>query len=97
PPKKSTPKKSKPRGGPLDQRDTSSIKGACGRPYLFMCHRLGDYSVATMMTDDTPSAPASTEPSATTGVVSEDQVKLALRRVKDPDLQLNIIDLGLIY
>ncbi len=35
--------------------------------------------------------------SATTGVVSEDQVKLALRRVKDPDLQLNIIDLGLVY
>ena len=32
-----------------------------------------------------------------TGVVSEDQVKLALRRVKDPDLQLNIIDLGLVY
>ena len=31
------------------------------------------------------------------GVVSEDQVKLALRRVKDPDLQLNIIDLGLVY
>ena len=38
-----------------------------------------------------------TEPAATTGVVSEDQVKLALRRVKDPDLQLNIIDLGLVY
>src|SRR3954463_9894974 len=33
----------------------------------------------------------------TSGVVSEDQVKLALRRVKDPDLQLNIIDLGLVY
>ena len=32
-----------------------------------------------------------------TGVVSEDQVKLALRRVKDPDLQLNIVDLGLVY
>src|SRR6266480_4609220 len=31
------------------------------------------------------------------GVVSEDQVKLALRRVKDPDLQLNIMDLGLVY
>ena len=30
-------------------------------------------------------------------VVSEDQVKLALRRVKDPDLQLNIMDLGLVY
>lgn len=34
---------------------------------------------------------------ATSGVVSEDQVKLALRRVKDPDLQLNILDLGLVY
>jgi metal-sulfur cluster biosynthetic enzyme len=33
----------------------------------------------------------------TTGVVSEDQVKLALRRVKDPDLNLNILDLGLVY
>jgi metal-sulfur cluster biosynthetic enzyme len=35
--------------------------------------------------------------SQSAGVVSEDQVKLALRRVKDPDLQLNIIDLGLVY
>ena len=34
---------------------------------------------------------------ATTGVVSEDQVKLVLRRVKDPDLNLNILDLGLVY
>jgi metal-sulfur cluster biosynthetic enzyme len=42
-------------------------------------------------------AASTTEPVATTGVVSEDQVKLALRRVKDPDLQLNIIDLGLVY
>ncbi len=33
----------------------------------------------------------------TTGVVSEDQVKLALRRVKDPDLNLNILDMGLVY
>jgi metal-sulfur cluster biosynthetic enzyme len=28
---------------------------------------------------------------------SEDQVKLALRKVKDPELNLNIMDLGLIY
>ena len=46
---------------------------------------------------DTPAPAPPTEGSATTGVVSEDQVKLALRRVKDPDLQLNIIDLGLVY
>lgn len=29
--------------------------------------------------------------------LTEDQVKLALRRVKDPELNLNILDLGLIY
>lgn len=31
------------------------------------------------------------------GVVSVDQVRLALRRVKDPDLNLNIMDIGLVY
>jgi len=31
------------------------------------------------------------------GALSEDQVKLALRRVKDPELNLNILDLGLVY
>jgi metal-sulfur cluster biosynthetic enzyme len=29
--------------------------------------------------------------------INEDRVKLALRRVKDPELNLNILDLGLIY
>jgi metal-sulfur cluster biosynthetic enzyme len=33
----------------------------------------------------------------TSGVVSSDQAKLVLRRVKDPELNLNIVDLGLIY
>jgi metal-sulfur cluster biosynthetic enzyme len=28
---------------------------------------------------------------------SDEQVKMALRRVKDPELNLNIVDLGLIY
>ncbi len=42
-------------------------------------------------------ADASSSTAATGGVISEDQVKLALRRVKDPELNLNILDLGLIY
>jgi metal-sulfur cluster biosynthetic enzyme len=29
--------------------------------------------------------------------ISTDQVKLALRKVKDPELGLNIVDLGLVY
>ena len=37
------------------------------------------------------------EATKTDSVVSVDQVKLALRRVKDPDLNLNIMDLGLVY
>lgn len=50
------------------------------------------------MADESTSTPTPTEAApATTGVVSEDQVKLALRRVKDPDLQLNVMDLGLVY
>ena len=44
--------------------------------------------------DTTADATATTaEPAA----LSEDQVKLALRRVKDPELNLNIWDLGLVY
>ena len=40
---------------------------------------------------------APTEASAAPGAIAEDQVRLALRRVKDPELNLNILDLGLIY
>ncbi|HEX6251750.1 MAG TPA: metal-sulfur cluster assembly factor [Gemmatimonadaceae bacterium] len=55
------------------------------------------------MTDKPGDPPAPTAPDAgapaqdDTQTVSEDQVKLALRRVKDPELNLNIVDLGLIY
>ena len=48
------------------------------------------------MTEETAPTPDATTPE-TTGVVSVDQVKLALRRVKDPDIQLNIMDMGLVY
>jgi metal-sulfur cluster biosynthetic enzyme len=50
--------------------------------------------------DPTPASPAPADDTATPpagGPISEDQVRLALRRVKDPELNLNILDLGLIY
>ncbi len=45
-----------------------------------------------------PAAPAaqpvSTDPA---GALNAEQIKLALRKVKDPELNLNIMDLGLVY
>jgi metal-sulfur cluster biosynthetic enzyme len=46
----------------------------------------------------TPAAPAeNVTAQATDQAVTVDQVKSALRRVKDPELNLNILDLGLVY
>lgn len=49
--------------------------------------------------EDVAANPASdaAEPTAETGAISADQARLVLRRVKDPELNLNIVDLGLIY
>ncbi len=44
-----------------------------------------------------PSAPASEPATSFQADVTPDAVKIALRRVKDPELSLNIVDLGLIY
>ena len=38
-----------------------------------------------------------TQPAANRPAINEDQVRSALRRVKDPELNLNIVDLGLVY
>jgi len=45
---------------------------------------------------DSPDEPKAASPSDSTPPTA-DQVKLALRKVKDPELNLNIIDLGLVY
>ena len=44
-----------------------------------------------------PEAPEGDAALITGGAISADQAKLVLRRVKDPELNLNIVDLGLVY
>ncbi|MBA2682951.1 MAG: metal-sulfur cluster assembly factor [Gemmatimonadaceae bacterium] len=46
---------------------------------------------------ETAPAPASEAPATSASALDEDVVRAALRRVKDPDLNLNIVDLGLVY
>jgi metal-sulfur cluster biosynthetic enzyme len=45
--------------------------------------------------NDSPGTPP--ESSGAQSAVSSDQVRLSLRKVKDPELNLNIVDLGLVY
>jgi metal-sulfur cluster biosynthetic enzyme len=47
--------------------------------------------------DASGSTGANTVPLSYSDPLTEDQVRLALRKVKDPELNLNIIDLGLVY
>jgi metal-sulfur cluster biosynthetic enzyme len=46
---------------------------------------------------DTGSADRTTPENEALEALNDEQVKMALRRVKDPELNLNIVDLGLVY
>jgi len=70
-------------------RDTFAGAGQSGLP-----RNEGD---AAPDASDEPVSGAGTPPLADAKPPTSDQVKLALRKVKDPELNLNIVDLGLIY
>lgn len=51
----------------------------------------------TVPSTELPSELPSEMPLEAGGAISADQARLVLRRVKDPELNLNIVDLGLVY
>ena len=79
----------------LDSADLTSAPESSSAPPPPTATAAG--AVSTVPSAD-PSAEAVVDGVADAGSdITADQVKLALRRVKDPELNLNILDLGLVY
>jgi metal-sulfur cluster biosynthetic enzyme len=57
---------------------------------------MSDLPAAAPESESAP-APAAEVPTSFAPALDEDAVRAALRRVKDPELNLNIVDLGLVY
>lgn len=57
---------------------------------------MSDPTAAAPESESVP-APATEAPTSFAQTLDEDVVRAALRRVKDPELNLNIVDLGLVY
>ena len=65
-----------------------------------MSNEINDGADGASPPHDTPAAPDPNESAsskAPADAITSDIAKLALRKVKDPELGLNIIDLGLVY
>lgn len=60
-------------------------------------HPAAPAPLAAFQAAESAAAPAATPALDAPAGVTRDQVRLALRRVKDPELNLNIVDLGLVY
>jgi len=57
---------------------------------------MSDPTAAAPESESTP-APATETPTSFAQTLDEDVVRAAVPRVKDPELNLNIVDLGLVY
>ncbi len=85
-----------------DQMEQASDSIAQSRAEVDYPAARGELAPAQPEPSVVPSDPAQTGdlgaiPEGEASAVTPDQVKLALRRVKDPELNLNILDLGLVY
>ena len=84
-------------GHELPRIDESDATGQADAGVPAQEQRRADQSSGGNVPADLPSPETSETAAESEPPPTVDQVKMALRRVKDPDLQLNIIDLGLVY